>query len=681
MSECPGAAPFASTVFLQRPSAWLVVLAWGAIARAREVLVCPRQDLGREAYGEAQLRRVARVVHAINPRVGVRELSQETIAPLWHENNVASERAVAQILARLRPRPLLRMLRRVLPTEVIERYLAIRLLPWMLSETLFYRTARELAQAVPLVAVPASDDPYGFHRAVMSDEECRQLVPAVVRQAHAIWRRISRALNTLCAANWLRLVLAPSHWALGLLATGRVARVTNPIRADVISPLICGFRDETDNELAGHSDAFLFGGELSSSRVVHYFGDWRFSPQEKRRQIASMREQGVRWVDAKDIRADVQFIAQAARWCARLWSGALRPSVLADDPRVATASALLARHVLKEWLFARGVAFKVSLEFQDHAPAHVVRTWIANQFGRLTVGMHHGAPATDAIMPFMRYSYMNRLGVWGPAFARLHGDVPPQMRLVSIGAYRADAILAAARSPQREVLQARYEQVFGGVRPLIVLLLPSLSWYIIPSRVDELLEGLRLVSRLNGEFRLICRFRTAALKSHWLSRGLGEIVTADPRILVDSAAFTTYEWVALSDLTIANGHSSGLVEAAAAGKWCVTFDYMMTGDRVFGRHGAGLVLKTREDLVRAVQARRTADASSDGDAATLASAFSYFSDGESLVRLRRTILEAVQEVDAAGGRCAVSPRRVCAEPLERELAAEAVVSRGAVSIQ
>lgn len=629
-------------VFLQRPSLWLALLAWKEIARAGRVALFPAWDVVEGTAAGPRVRRVTGWIRFVNPRATVEEVAQEILVPCWHQNNLESDAHMDEFFQVVKASASFRLMCRLLGTERLDRYYKSRLLPWLVAETLFYRVARVLAGESRLVLLPASADPFGLHRYFFPREEFSRVVPWTVRWGLRGAHWIRRLANTLVGGNLAKLVLFVLHPLLAALV--QVRRSSPPVDADVIMPLTSGFREERWTGEAGHDDGFLLGGDLTPARIAYYWSDWKFSPVERARQTEWMQARGVRFFDPDRLPVAPRVLRELGAFCVRLWSRAFSPSLLAEDPRIATSSAALACHFLTAWRFARAVNFKVSVEWQDYSPVHVVRTLVANRLGRLTLGMHHGIVAPPLAMPVIRYTDIDRLCVWGQAFADMHGDHWKHMRLVPVGAYRADFVLQAGEGSRSSELRERYASLYGGGRPLILVLFSTLNWFVVRSRVEEWLEGLRLLAVLPGEFRVVCRFRTRELKEEWLRCGLREIAAADFRIVVDTEQFTTYEWMALSDMVIAATHSTGLIEAAVAGKACAAFDQMMAAETVIGKYDSSMVLKTRHDLVRAVRAIQAGQWSMKG-AEAFAKDFSYYADGRSIDRLREAILKAVRDVE------------------------------------
>ena len=654
-----------STILFQSRSTLLALCAWRQIRRAQRIILFEHQGFLEERHLSRENRFFERWIQFIHRGATLSVLPQETLISLWHRNNMESDRIVERTFQTIRMSASMRLMQRLLKSQPIEAYYTIRLLPWILSETLFYRTAHAVSSDCELVLIPSSDDPHQFHRDILGDNRWQQAVPGLVRSVLKIRARIIRAAHAVSGTALIRLILYSLEPLIRLCLRGRLSMKARQHRADILIPLATLFRDDKEAKWMGHDMAFLLGGRLDASRCAFYFADWQLSRQEKERQKDLIAKQGFRSIDPDDFRGDPSFLGETARFCIQLWMGATRPSLLAEDPRVNLVSAGLARNYLRELLFARSVEFKALVEFQDYSPVHVVRTVVANRYGRLTVGMHHANPAATAVLPVTRYSHINRLCVWGRAFVKMHEPHWNTRHLIPMGAYPSDFILSAQHSPRAQQLEERYRSSFGGIRPLIVFLFPSLGRHILASRVEELLSGLSLLRSLSGEFLLVCRFRNAPLKEEWLTRGLAEIMRSDSRIVEDSKTFDTYEWMGLSNFVISSGHSAAVIEAAAAGKPCAVFDQMLSGELVFGRFGKNLLLKTGDDLLRTVKKVQSGDISFQDGPAALAEDFSYFSDGQCIARFRQAILDAAHDAEASTGAKSFSfqSRLVSREPM------------------
>jgi len=111
---------------------------------------------------------------------------------------------------------------------------------------------------------------------------------------------------------------------------------------------------------------------------------------------------------------------------------------------------------------------------------------------------------------------------------------------------------------------------------------------------------------------------------------------------VDMTNLTTYEWMALADIVIVPSISTGMIEAAAADKPCFSFDHLMLADRVYGRYGSDLILRTADDLIRVVRHAAVGFHGWDCRWDQLVTDYCYFTDGKNRDRFRWVILDAVE---------------------------------------
>jgi glycosyltransferase involved in cell wall biosynthesis len=227
-------------------------------------------------------------------------------------------------------------------------------------------------------------------------------------------------------------------------------------------------------------------------------------------------------------------------------------------------------------------------------------------------------------------------------------------------------VKAAQERKRLEELQRRFQHLYGGRRPLVVMLFPTLGEHNHLLRIREAIEGLRLLhAEVLGDLTVVCRFRSVELADRYRALGLEAALRKDPRIVIDLGSFTTYEWFALADLVIVSSVSTGIIEAAAAGKPTFTFDYRLLAEKVFAPYGKELVLKNRHDLMRAFRGISSGFRGFDCQWDRLARDFSRYSDGGCLERFRRVILSAIEEVERKEGFVAPRPNRPAVQEMAR----------------
>lgn len=650
------------TLFFQSPSIGLALLALPQILRARRVLFYRPYWLSKDWANPRRKERAGRLIRWINPRADVADHDPEEAFPLAYENNLASDRTLEDFFPHVAGSASFNILHGLIQDPHLDRYYKIRLLPWVLYETQFYRTARHWADSGEEVCiVPGSYDRYAFCSGFFTEAQLIRRVPRWVRAGLRVKEIFSRCLNGLLGINLFLLLSSPLFFLLKTGCRSGIRARNIPLRADVVVPLIWGFNEDgaCRGLQVGMDDSYILDRELDASRVAFYFSDWPFTREERRLQEERMAQRRIRHFDPERFPLTFRFLRETAGRYRQLLKGILRrPGLWAEDRRITWVSASLLYNLLKAWLFIEGVEYKVFLERRDYSAAHVVRTILSEQAGRLTVGDHHAAPDGPAGFPVIRYTHIHRHCVWGEAFLRAYGAHWDHMDNVLTGYWRTDFVKAAQEKGRLQALEERFRRLTGGRRPLIVLLFPTLDGHNILPHIREEIEGLRLLRDQPGEFTAVCRFRSVELAARYRAIGLEEVIRQDPRVVIDLSDFSTFEWIALSDAVVVNSISSGMIEAAAAGKPAFAFDHRRLAERIFSPYGADLILRNRQDLVRLFEQARSGFQGLDCRWEELARDFSRYSDGGCIRRYRQVILRAVEEVETQ----ASSSRRRGSDP-------------------
>lgn len=631
-----------SIVLIQRPCVWAVLLSWRAIRDADRIVVLPRWNLfggPPESQGGLSpavlwwIRRFNRKAC----RVGL--LPREAYLRLWHEDNEASDDLLSAWIGSVLSQRSPRAMQKELGSDLVERYYRIRLLPDLQNRSRFYRCAQRLSQEGEIWLLPERWDRDGVAR-LLQAPGIERIPKGLARTLR--WRdRLSVCLRAGFGLNWIRSMV----WTLEpLLKAGinlRGGRLKPAIPAvEILLPLSQGLRTAEESDRPGQDDGCWIGPPLSPEQIG-FLPSRRFPAGWLRQQKERIQSRGARYLDPSHLPVDPALFQELLSLSVIFWKGLIHPAVLLERPETTAASAALAREFLSQWRILRSIQFKVRWEDRDYDALHIVRTLVTRRLGRLTVGMHHENPVLTRVVPGNRYLELDRLCVWSRTFAQRqapHWDRLPQ---IPVGTWRSDAIHRARQEPRYSRLQTLAHSCLGPVRPRILLLLPSLDWYVLPQRVQALLEGLRLLRKNPGDFRIICRFRSSELKRRWLVLGLGEILQTDSRIQEGDRPLTTYEWMALSDLVIAGSHSSGLIEAASAGIPCAAFDHMNTAQWLMGRYAPDRVIRSAADFVRVVEAAGDGGPMPSG-LQKMAEDFSEYADGRCSERIRQVLWETAR---------------------------------------
>ena len=638
------------TLFFQDPSLLQVLLVLPQLLRSERVIFYRPYWLSRKERG-ARSRSAEKLIRWINRRAVIGEQDPEEAFPLAYENNLASDRAMEAFFPRVASSASVLILQQLIADPNLDRFYKIRLLPWVLYETQFYRAAqRRMISGEKIGLIPAAYDRYAFHQPFLTERQLHDAVPPAVRAVLWMKDHLGDWARRLSGFNLILFLVTPLLFLLKTAWRAGIRRRPVPIRADVVSPLIWGFSEDGTNRglKTGLDDSYLLGGGLDPSRMAFYFSEWVFTPEERTLQEQRMARRGIRHFDPERFPLTPGFVRETLGEWLRLLTGLLRRfgAVAAEDRRIAWASAALLHNLLKSRFFAVWVEYKVLLEAQDYSSSHVARTILSEKLGRLTAGDHHGAPDGPAGFPVLRYTHIHRHAVWGEAFLKAFEPHWGLMQNVLVGSWRIDYVKAAQREERLAEMRERFRRLIGGCRPLAVMLFPTLGGHQDPRSIREAIEGLRLLrAEVPGDLTVVCRFRSVELANRYRALGLEAVLREDPRIVIDLGHFTTYEWFALADLVIAATTTTGIIEAAAAGKPVFTFDYRWLAEKVFAPYGKDLILRNRQDLVRVFQGIPSGFRGFDCQWDRLARDFSRYSDGECLSRYRRMILRAIEEVE------------------------------------
>lgn len=632
------------TIFFQSRSLRHVLLTLGLIRQANHLVFHCSRPFGEPGPLGRRDKIVEWLIRWVNPAADITVLDRESLYGMgFYANNAESNRWVDAAFESVRHAPSIALMRGIIDSPAIDLFYKRRLLDPVRDRTLFYRAAKQvLGSERDGIAVPSERDIFQLDHAYLADFRPRAPVPVRVWQWVGDWA--ARTVRTVVLWNPVVLALLPLAYAAWLVLRRGIRHGGPQLHTDVIAPLIQGFTE--DGLVRGKKrldDSELLGGELGPHRVAFYFSDWPFSEEEARTQRQIMERRGIRHFDVRALAPSFAYLREVIRLWIRLCSGLIRrPAIIWEDWRAVRLSAALLYRYLRERLVARAVDFKVSMECQDYLSAHVVRTIVANQAGRLTVGMHHNAPDGPYGFPELRYVHINRYCLWGEEFKRLYEPHWDHLQTCAVGPPRIDDVLDALHGERRGHCDQLYRSMCGGVRPLVVILFPAFLSVHVKGRVVEQIEGLRRLRNLPGLFQIVCRFRTAKDIETFSDLGLAQIIGADDRITVDMTNLTTYEWLALADIVIVPSISTGMIEAAAADKPCFSFDHLMLADRVYGRYGSDLILRTADDLIRVVRHAAVGFHGWDCRWDQLVTDYCYFTDGKNRDRFRWVILDAVE---------------------------------------
>lgn len=643
-----------SLVVLQTVRLTRITASWHWIRQASNVVVFEPLTMGAvcaERWHERLAWRLLKMLASGK----VQKIDPDTRNRLGYATLHTSDVYVEAAMVRVRAMHSYEVVRDLVGHAAVDRMFARLLLPRIQVTSQFYRFAEHLLKTHSTVILVPQDDAWQTHRHFILTGA---VIPWTVR-----WLNVfSRAGRRLAG-----LVINGAVWPAVLLR--HVMRSFRPGRAQgsivkvqVIIPLVWGL-SEKSRRLQGESgevespklqwdnESFL-GGELNSQTVAFYYSAWPFTADRRAAQEGRMRELGIQWFDPATFQVDAKHWREVREFAVRAaWAVVRRPRILMEPLTIVHISGLIVLGFLQELLFNHQVEYCVRVECADYDPQSVMRTIVANRFGRATVGVHHSANALTYVLPEVRYAFMNRLCMWHDGFQQAFGSCWNDIECVPIGNHRLDYVLQNLESERLALLRVHIRRRWGVTGPIVLVALPnhpSEVTYQNPERFEELY---RAIKRTLDEFPQVCivlRVRPMADWRRYLQEEPLQALSNHRRVIFDQAELSTPEWIAVADVVISTSTSSVIVEAGAAGKPCFSFDTDGRGEITFRKYGADFVMTTEEQFLRAVTGVLYGHPVLDCDWGRFAREQTYFADGQNIQRFRDAIWDLVDQVRRGG---------------------------------
>ncbi len=628
-------------ILLEKLSLFQVILAWTRIRRSGLIMLFDPFTI-EAAKAEGRQERLSRWLLGRIKDTKLVQFDRQMRNRLGYLNNHASDLYVETVMAFVRQMPSYRIMRKIVAHEAIDRIYCRLLLPKISLKSQFYRLAEYLLKRQgKITLIPQGDDPYK----IASHFDLKgALIPVSFRVMNVICGRLER-LFTALFFNW---VVWPTVFALHIIRSFRRNPSRDPLRVPVVMPMVYGFPAEdglvyfsNGRKNNGWSDASLLNGELNSHNVAFFYDLWKFDKKQRIIQQRLMADRGIRLFDPGAFSANS--IHRLEVWnLMKVLTGSLfqEPGIFIEPHEIVRASGRILHYLLRELLFNHNVDYRVRVEWGDYYPMSIMRTIVANRFGRSTIGVHHSANGLTYIFPQIRYLFLNRLCTWHEGFQKAFARHWNGVECVPIGNHHLDLVLEAMLPERLEGLRIRASRRWKISGCIMLVTLPEYPVgvdYQDPERFPELYQGiLRCLQEIPGLW-VVLRARSSRGWKDYLREPLVQKIATHPQVISDYEEFSTYEWIALADVVVGNSASSVVVEAGAAGKKCFSFDTMGLGEIIFGKYGSGFVLTKSEDLVYSVKAVLYKTPPLDCKWEEFAHDMTHFADGKNLKRFRDAI--------------------------------------------
>lgn len=574
------------------------------------------------------LSRVAEaLVHRINPKIRIESVPSDVMVAHNWAANAEAVGEVEWLTAEIKDSWAFRTVSDIVKDEGLLKFFKAMLVADIAERRLFQAVAQDLA---------------GRHDDLVAIPDGSEQLPGLgcTDPAGSAWNKVTGLLT---------LFLLPVGFLFRHL---RIPTRREPVRYDVAIPVVYGVGESAFALTGVHTlrdDGALYHDELPEGRVIHVFGAVRPRPDVEEYFKRKLEDRGLPHVDWRSFHLTLPFIRLAlalqGHLCRAMFSGWQWTNERVCYLRYAIRAFYW---YLAYQLECEHVAASVEVVRDDYAPRHVMRTIVARQRGRKTVGIQHAAGIYDA--PQLAYAHLDHYAVCAEGYVKTFLPFWRDLRLERIGRESVDWVVSLlGDSNRRQRVRERLDEKYGSRRHTVVFALalgidppPQAQW-------DEVYSALEWFIASPLDARLFLRFRRVLdLMERPHLRRLAELARRDSRLILEHEEFTTYDLMAVADLFIANSASFTIYEAIATGAKVFTFDFLGTARWFFPSYGKDFVLRTRADIVRAVSGLPAGFQGFDCRWDLIRAEGDYHYDGRNLERFRSLLVRVVRESASTG---------------------------------
>ena len=581
----------------------------------------------------------------------VAKADRETRNRLAYYNNHDSDIYIESVIKRVRRMPSYRIMRQIVNHEAVDRIYSRFMLPKLNATSEFYRFAEFLLKKEDkIILIPTDDDYWNLSDHFNLEGAC---IPPQTKALNALcgWsRRISSALV-------LNVLVWPAVFAVHIAKRFRRKSHGRAIKAPVIIPLLWGFPSEDgvfhlrEGKIKwAWTSASLLGEGLTSDNVAFYYSTWPFEQKVRMEQKTWMKKRNIQWFDPANFVADKFHYQEVRRIAINILKSLLtKPLIIAEPHEIVRISARILYYLLEELLFNSNVQYQVRVEWSEYLPVNVIRTIVANRFGRSTIAVHHSANGMTHAFPEIRYLYVNRLCLWHQGFREAYAHHWDAVECVPIGNHRLDYVIEALSPERLKELKLRISEQWNTTGPILLVALPNYPGrvgYQNAAHFPELYKGILQCLSEIPDLWVVMRARSPkGWQEYLLNEPLVRQIASHKYVISDYEELSTYEWIAVSDVTISTSTSSVSIEAGTAGKKCFSFDTKGLGEITFANYGSDFTLTKAEHLVRAVKGVLYGTPQLDCKWEKFAKDMTYFADGKNIARFQKAILDLMTKTE------------------------------------
>lgn len=599
---------------------------------------------------------VLKAVRLINPRAEIKSIEHDLIL---HENWKCNHEAAVMVkgaekrVARLIP---CRILRKLIQADAVVKCFQSSLVSALSSKLLFHRAAEVLAKKMSsddkLIVIPSGDLRI-FHGELIKE---RIHLGTTIPRSVVVCNKIRRMFLSVLAVPVF--FFAPVIWIL--LNLKRISFKKNIITAPIAVPVMHGFSNLKIDTRTGFknnsSDDYLYNDAVVPGDIIHIWDGWTLPADKKKNSEKIMRDKHIPFTERKKYTIGISSLWYALILQVKMlrWLPCIVAMARTDvEPLYCGFTAI--RFMLDQKVEFENVDYKVYYRLDDYSSRHIISTIMAEKAGRRVVLKHHAATSWD--LPQLAFVHAHAYTIYGKIYERAMADVWKGMNLARIGRLNIDWVAKIMRDPAKIAgLKRKFRTNCGERSATVLIVFPGASNKFTYTRQwNEMFCALNDVAKSDMDVSVVLRFRMdirqgpRGIEEFGYIREFVDSVCFDPRFIIEKELFTTQELMAISDVIIAHSASFSINEALATSAEVFTFDFTGTSAYYYPDYGRDFILYKKEDVLRVFKAIETDFSVFDVDWDRLRSDANYYTDGGNLDRLRKVLLDSVNEVDKLRG--------------------------------
>jgi hypothetical protein len=391
-----------------------------------------------------------------------------------------------------------------------------------------------------------------------------------------------------------------------------------------------------------NDDKFIYSDKIRIGDVVHIFEFWSFDPHIKKEFIDNMNDQGISYLDSKDLKMNVKSLKMTISILLIIVRNLFNSFRDYNNREVLEMNSFLPKailHILKKHLEVQYVCPSVDLIRNDYNPASFLRAIVSKKNSIKTIGIQHTAtPHECPQLSFVNFDYYL---LFGNIYKRNFSKYLIDTKVIINGKDFLDSVIRLKNSSvEQDRVREDFKELYGKRNKKLLIILPGNTPTVRKYMRQRLVNVLTRWCENITDQTIIIRFRKRIeidTVNEWSQ--IYSLSMNNKNIIVDFDNFTTQELIYISDRVIIPHASYSMTESLALNKDTYSFDYSGQARYFFDLYGSDLVITSEEDLYQRIILNESELSSLDIDFKKLSQDLDAFYDGKNVSRLEDLIID------------------------------------------